>query len=62
MIVPWLRIVPQNLCEEKAKSQGIRTARLPIGVFLSELPTRKVLTINQVRVTFLHERHTVLNQ
>jgi len=38
----------KNLCEGKAKSQGIRTARLPIGVFLSELPTRKVLTVNQV--------------
>jgi len=38
----------KNLCEGKAKSQGIRTARLPIGVFLNELPTRKVLTVNQV--------------
>ena len=60
--MPQLRIVPQNLCEGKAKSQGIRTARLPIGVYLSELPTRKVLTVNQVRVTFLNERHAVLNQ
>ncbi|KAG8815403.1 tRNA (guanine(9)-N(1))-methyltransferase [Serendipita sp. 411] len=36
------------LCENKARSQGIRTARLPIGVYLKELPTRKVLTVNQV--------------
>ncbi len=27
---------------------GIRTARLPIGTYLSALPTRKVLTVNQV--------------
>lgn len=55
--MPFLKFVFQNLCEGKAKSQGIRTARLPIGVFLSELPTRKVLTVNQVRVTLLHDHH-----
>jgi hypothetical protein len=55
--VPLLNFVLQNLCEGKANSQGIRTARLPIGVFLSELPTRKVLTVNQVRVPLLHDRH-----
>ena len=38
----------QALCENKARSQSIRTARLPIGVYLKELPTRKVLTVNQV--------------
>lgn len=38
----------QNLCSEKATEQGIRAARLPIGTYLSELPTRKVLTVNQV--------------
>lgn len=27
---------------------GIRHARLPIGTYLAELPTRKVLTVNQV--------------
>lgn len=27
---------------------GIRTARLPIGRYLASLPTRKVLTVNQV--------------
>ncbi|KAG8803285.1 tRNA (guanine(9)-N(1))-methyltransferase, partial [Serendipita sp. 399] len=37
------------LCENKARSQGIRTARLPIGIYLKELPTRKVLTVNQAR-------------
>jgi tRNA (guanine9-N1)-methyltransferase len=38
----------QALCENKARSQTIRTARLPIGIYLKELPTRKVLTVNQV--------------
>ena len=38
----------QNLCEKKANSDGVRSARLPIGTYLSELPTRKVLTVNQV--------------
>ncbi|KIM25865.1 hypothetical protein M408DRAFT_201150 [Serendipita vermifera MAFF 305830] len=36
------------LCENKARAQSIRTARLPIGIYLKELPTRKVLTVNQV--------------
>lgn len=27
---------------------GIRTARLPIGRYVASLPTRKVLTVNQV--------------
>lgn len=38
----------QNLCEDKAKEGGIRSARLPIGKYLAHLPTRKVLTVNQV--------------
>lgn len=38
----------KSLCENKAKEQGVRTARLPIGIYLKELPTRKVLTVNQV--------------
>ncbi|KAG6868748.1 hypothetical protein C0993_011017 [Termitomyces sp. T159_Od127] len=38
----------QNLCLNKAKLSGIRTARLPIGRYLASLPTRKVLTVNQV--------------
>ncbi|KZO98181.1 hypothetical protein CALVIDRAFT_597162 [Calocera viscosa TUFC12733] len=38
----------KNLCKDKAIEQGIRAARLPIGKYLSELPTRKVLTVNQV--------------
>ncbi|KAJ3514246.1 hypothetical protein NLJ89_g2485 [Agrocybe chaxingu] len=38
----------KNLCLNKAKESGIRTARLPIGLYLSSLPTRKVLTVNQV--------------
>lgn len=36
------------LCQNKAEKLGIRTARLPIGTFLQDLPTRKVLTVNQV--------------
>ena len=39
----------QRLCEDKAVKLGIRTARLPIGTYLAEMPTRKVLTVNQVR-------------
>jgi len=38
----------QSLCLNKAKDSGIRTARLPIGRYLASLPTRKVLTVNQV--------------
>ncbi|KAF9006692.1 guanine-1-methyltransferase-domain-containing protein [Cyathus striatus] len=38
----------KNLCLNKAKESGIRTARLPIGRYLASLPTRKVLTVNQV--------------
>ncbi|KAI0082544.1 hypothetical protein K474DRAFT_1633812 [Panus rudis PR-1116 ss-1] len=37
----------KNLCLKKAQTSGIRTARLPIGTYLSELKTRKVLTVNQ---------------
>ncbi|KAI0004974.1 guanine-1-methyltransferase-domain-containing protein [Russula compacta] len=38
----------KNLCLDKAKESGVRAAQLPIGRFLSHLPTRKVLTVNQV--------------
>ncbi|KAL0580520.1 tRNA (guanine(9)-N(1))-methyltransferase [Marasmius crinis-equi] len=38
----------KDLCLNKAKEAGIRTARLPIGRYISSLPTRKVLTVNQV--------------
>lgn len=37
----------KGICYEKAVSQGIRTARLPIGEFM-KLKDRKVLTVNQV--------------
>lgn len=37
----------QNLCLNKAVKHGVRTAKLPIGRYLSNLPTRKVLTVNQ---------------
>jgi tRNA (guanine9-N1)-methyltransferase len=38
----------QNICLDKAKEYGIRTARLPIERYLASLPTRKVLTVNQI--------------
>jgi len=38
----------KNLCQDKAKRQGIRSARLPIGKYLAEMTSRKVLTVNQV--------------
>ncbi|KAI0371519.1 hypothetical protein BV20DRAFT_965273 [Pilatotrama ljubarskyi] len=37
----------KNLCLNKSKDHQIRSARLPIGTYLSELRTRKVLTVNQ---------------
>ncbi|KAL7423666.1 tRNA (guanine(9)-N(1))-methyltransferase [Cryptotrichosporon argae] len=36
------------LCQNKADKLGIRSARLPIGTFIENMPTRKVLTVNQV--------------
>ncbi|KAJ3982271.1 guanine-N(1)--methyltransferase [Lentinula detonsa] len=38
----------KNLTLDKANKQSIRHARLPIGKYISTLPTRKVLTVNQV--------------
>lgn len=37
----------QNLCLNKSKEHHIRSARLPIGTYLAEMRTRKVLTVNQ---------------
>ncbi|SRR6266851_3302338 len=45
-ILSWTFL--QNLCLDKARESGVRAAQLPIGRFLSHLPTRKVLTVNQV--------------
>ncbi|GAA6041537.1 hypothetical protein JCM8097_004250 [Rhodosporidiobolus ruineniae] len=38
----------KNLCLNKANELGIAHAQLPIGEFLPEMQTRKVLTVNQV--------------
>ncbi|EJD53631.1 hypothetical protein AURDEDRAFT_53297 [Auricularia subglabra TFB-10046 SS5] len=35
------------LCLNKAKEHGVRSARLPIGKYIDNLPSRKVLTVNQ---------------
>ncbi|KAI0686488.1 guanine-1-methyltransferase-domain-containing protein [Cytidiella melzeri] len=37
----------RNLCLDKSTESGIRSARLPIATYLTELKTRKVLTVNQ---------------
>ncbi|KAG1448395.1 hypothetical protein G6F56_008953 [Rhizopus delemar] len=37
----------KNICKDKAEKEGIKTARLPIGDYLS-FASRKVLTVNQV--------------
>ncbi|OCH94524.1 hypothetical protein OBBRIDRAFT_769613 [Obba rivulosa] len=37
----------KNLCLNKSRDTKVRSARLPIGTYLSELKTRKVLTVNQ---------------
>lgn len=37
----------QNLCLNKSKEHNVRSARLPIGTYLAEMRTRKVLTVNQ---------------
>lgn len=44
----------QNLCQNKAKEGGIRSARLPIGRYLAEMTSRKVLTVNQVFEILVH--------
>lgn len=38
----------QNLCQNKAQTQGIQTAKLPIGRYVTNMSSRKVLTVNQV--------------
>ncbi|KAJ7246576.1 guanine-1-methyltransferase-domain-containing protein [Mycena haematopus] len=44
----------KNECLNKAQASGIRTARLPIGTYLSDLRTRKVLTVNQAFEILVH--------
>ncbi|MBW0487989.1 hypothetical protein O181_027704 [Austropuccinia psidii MF-1] len=49
----------KNLCLNLAIKQGFHHAQLPIGQYMSELKTRKVLTVNQVMeimVSWLSER------
>jgi hypothetical protein len=41
------------LCLEHAEAMGLRHGQLPLGVYLSSMPTRKVLTVNHVRRRFL---------
>jgi hypothetical protein len=48
-LASFVILIFQNLCLDKANRLGIKTARLPIGTYLASLPTRKVLTVNQVR-------------
>lgn len=43
------KLTCQNLCQEKAEKYGIKTARLPIGKYIENMSTRKVLTVNQVK-------------
>ncbi|KAF8742918.1 tRNA (Guanine-1)-methyltransferase, partial [Rhizoctonia solani] len=44
----------KNLCANKARDMGVRSARLPIGRYLKDMPTRKVLTVNQVFDILVH--------
>ncbi|KAJ7129226.1 guanine-1-methyltransferase-domain-containing protein [Mycena epipterygia] len=44
----------KNECLNKAEASGVRTARLPIGTYLSDLRTRKVLTVNQAFEILVH--------
>lgn len=40
----------QNLCFELAQEIGVEHAQLPIGIYMEEMKSRKVLTVNQVRL------------
>ncbi|KAJ7755929.1 guanine-1-methyltransferase-domain-containing protein [Mycena metata] len=44
----------KNMCLTKAQESGVRTARLPIGTYLADLRTRKVLTVNQAFEILVH--------
>ncbi|CEL59470.1 tRNA (guanine(9)-N1)-methyltransferase OS=Cryptococcus neoformans var, neoformans serotype D (strain JEC21 / ATCC MYA-565) GN=TRM10 PE=3 SV=1 [Rhizoctonia solani AG-1 IB] len=44
----------KNLCANKARDLQVRSARLPIGTYLKDMPTRKVLTVNQVFDILVH--------
>jgi tRNA (guanine9-N1)-methyltransferase len=44
----------QYECLNKAEGSGVRTARLPIGTYLADLRTRKVLTVNQAFEILVH--------
>lgn len=40
----------KGLCLERANELGVRHAQLPIGQYVEHMPSRKVLTVNHVRV------------
>lgn len=41
----------KRLCFDKAEQHGIQHAQLPIAEFMPDMPTRKVLTVNQVSLS-----------
>ncbi|KAG8745546.1 tRNA (guanine(9)-N(1))-methyltransferase [Ceratobasidium sp. 414] len=47
-LIDLIQVLFQNLCADKARELNVRSARLPIGRYLANMPTRKVLTVNQV--------------
>ncbi|QRV87570.1 tRNA (guanine-N(1))-methyltransferase [Ceratobasidium sp. AG-Ba] len=46
----------KNLCANKARDLNVRTARLPIGRYLADMPTRKVLTVFDILVYWVNTR------
>lgn len=44
----------QNICLNRAIEAGVAHAQLPFGQYMSELKTRRVLTVNQVLDILCH--------